>query len=72
MAVAMRLSDELVSDARLYAKRNHRTLSEQIEHWARLGKIAEDNPDLPFELIRDCLIGLDEIKQGKLEPYQFG
>jgi hypothetical protein len=72
MVVAIKLSDKLVSDAKLYAKAKHRTPSEQIEHWVRLGKVAEENPDLPINFITDCLIGLEEIKQGKLEPYQFG
>jgi len=34
MAVAIKLSDELVSDAKLYAKAQHRTPPKQIEHWA--------------------------------------
>ncbi|MDQ6972560.1 MAG: hypothetical protein Q9M30_07920 [Mariprofundaceae bacterium] len=68
----MSLSDKLVSDAKLYAKRNHRTPSEQIEYWARLGKIAEENPDLPLVFIRELMLSNEEARQGKLEPYQFG
>lgn len=72
MAVAIKLSDKLVSDAKLYAKTQHRTPPEQIEHWARLGKIIEENPDLPFNFIRDVMLSQEEVEQGKLEPYQFG
>ncbi len=72
MAIAIKLSDELVSDARLYAKAEHRTPPKQIEHWARLGKIAEENPDLPLSFINDCLIGLEEVEAGKLSEYKFG
>ena len=72
MAIAIKLSDELVSDARLYAKAEHRTPPKQIEHWARLGKIAEENPDLPLEFIRELMLSHKEAKQGKLEPYTFG
>jgi len=38
----------------------------------RLEKIAEENPDLPLGFIRDVLISIDEVKQGLVEPYQFG
>jgi len=72
MATAIKLSDELVNDAKLYAKAEHRTPPKQIEHWARLGKIAEENPDLPLSFINDCLIGLEEIKAGQLSEYKFG
>jgi len=72
MAVTIKLSDELVGDARAYAKLEHRTPPKQIEHWARLGKIAEENPDLPFNFIREILLSHKEAEQGQLEPYKFG
>jgi len=72
MAVAIKLSDKLVSDAKLYAKAQHRTPPKQIEHWARLGKIAEENPDLPLSFINDALIGLEEVKAGQVSEYVFG
>jgi len=72
MAVAIKLSDKLVSDAKLYAKAQHRTPPKQIEHWARLGKIAEENPDLPLSFINDALIGLEEVKAGQVSEYIFG
>ncbi len=72
MAVAIKLSDKLVDDAKLYAKAQHRTPPKQIEHWARLGKIAEENPDLPLSFINDALIGIEEVKAGKVSEYSFG
>jgi len=72
MAVAIKLSDELVDDAKLYAKAEHRTPPKQIEHWARLGKIAEENPDLPFNFIREIMLSHEEAEHGQLEPYKFG
>jgi len=72
MAVAIKLSDQLVSDAKLYAKAQHRTPPKQIEHWARLGKIAEENPDLPLSFINDALIGLEEVSAGQVSEYTFG
>jgi len=72
MAVAIKLSDELVSNARLYAKAQHRTPPKQIEHWARVGKIAEENPDLPFNFIQEVMLSHEEAELGQLEPYKFG
>jgi len=72
MAIAMKLSDKLVNDARVYAKAEHRTPPKQIEHWARLGKIAEENPDLPLSFIQDILLSQAETEAGLLAPYKFG
>jgi len=44
----------------------------QIEYWARLGKVVEENPDLPLEFIQDTLLGLEEAKAGQLAEYKFG
>ena len=38
MAVAMKISDELVNDAKPYAAAEHRSVPKQIEYWARIGK----------------------------------
>ncbi len=72
MSIAIKLSDTLVGDAKLYAKVEHRTPPKQIEHWARLGKVAEENPDLPLGFIREVMLSHEEAEQGDLEPYPFG
>jgi len=72
MATAIKLSDELVDDAKVYAKAHHRTPPKQIEYWARIGKIAEENPDLPLSFARDALVGLEEIRTGHFSEYSFG
>jgi len=71
MSIAIKLPDELVDDARVYAKAYHRTPPKQIEHWARLGKIAEENSDLALNFVKDALVGLEEIKAGKTSEYTF-
>jgi hypothetical protein len=38
MAVALKLSDELIEMAKPYAAAMHHSIAEQIEHWAWLGK----------------------------------
>jgi len=71
MATAIKLSDQLVSDAALNGKAQHRSTPKQIEYWARIGKIADENPDLPLRFIKGVLIGIEEVKAGKVSEYQF-
>ncbi len=54
------LSDELVEKAKQYASVYSRSTPKQIEYWAKIGKVAEENPDLPYEFIRDILLAMDE------------
>jgi len=71
MATAIKLSDQLVKDAALNGKAQHRSTPKQIEYWARIGKIADENPDLPLQFIKGVLIGIEEIKAGDVSEYQF-
>ena len=72
MTTAVRVSQELVREAKIYSKIDKRSVTGQIEHWARIGKCAEDNPDLTYSLIREILIGLVELEQGESSEYKFG
>lgn len=72
MARSIKLSDNLVADATAHAKALHRTPPKQIEYWARIGKIAEENPDLTLGFVKDVLIGLEEVEAGDISEYQFG
>ena len=56
MATAVRISEKLMSEAKKYSKVDHRSLTGQIEHWARIGKCSEENPDLTYDLIKEVLI----------------
>lgn len=69
MAVNIKLSESLVTQARYHARVQHRSVPKQIEYWSQIGKIAEENPDLPFSVIRDILIADQEAVSG---GYQFG
>ena len=72
MATAVRISKELVDEAKRFGRIDHRSLAGQIEHWARMGKCAEENPDVPYSLIKELLIGLDELENGEKTEYKFG
>jgi hypothetical protein len=71
MAKAVRISEKLVNEARKFSRVDHRSLAGQIEHWARMGKCAEENPDLTYSLIKDILIGLEELDHGEKLEYTF-
>ena len=72
MATAVRISEKLVGEAKRFSRIDHRSLAGQIEHWARLGKCAEENPDLPYTLIKEILMGLDELDENEKTEYKFG
>ncbi|MEI6309336.1 MAG: hypothetical protein WCP58_06825 [bacterium] len=72
MATAVRISEELANEARKFSRVDHRSLAGQIEHWARMGKYVEENPDLPYSLIKEILVGLAQLEQGNKTEYLFG
>ncbi len=72
MPRSIKLSDELISAATVTGKALHRSPPRQIEYWARIGKIAEENPDLPLGMVRDILISQEEVAAGDISGYEFG
>ena len=69
MAINVKLPEALVETAKRYGNIEHRSVPKQIEYWSQIGKIASENPDLPFSVIRDILIADQEEPSGE---YQFG
>jgi hypothetical protein len=69
---AIHLPELLIEQAKPAAQAMHRSVAEQIEYWARLGKVAEENPDLPINMLQDMLVSMEEVKTGNLSTYQFG
>lgn len=72
MPTAVKISDDLFAKAKVKSKVFKRSIAGQIEYWAKIGQIVEDNPDLPLPLIQDILIGKEQIKSGQGTPYVFG
>jgi hypothetical protein len=70
-ANTIRLSEEIMQDAITYAPLNSRSVPKQIEHWAKIGKIAEENPDLPYGFIRDALEAKSEMNRGDVSIFKF-
>jgi len=69
MAQTVKLSDELVEDAKRIAAVEHRSVPRQIEFYFRMALIAEENPDLSFSLIREIM---KADAEDAVEEYTFG
>lgn len=52
MSTSIQLSETIVSKAKIISKVSNRSIAEQIEYWAKIGQIAEENPDLTYEFIK--------------------
>ena len=70
--ISVRLDKELIEKATIMAKALSRTPPKQIEHWARIGEIMEDNPDLSYEFVKQAIIAEAEREAGKLKSFNFG
>ena len=68
---AVRLSDEIMKAAITYAPINSRSVPKQIEHWVKIGRIAEENPELPYEFIKGVLESKSEMENGKVSEFEY-
>lgn len=72
MSQSVKLSDELCEEAKRYAALFSRSVPKQIEYWSRIGKLAEENPELPYSFIREMLHSREVAADGALTDYHFG
>ncbi|TAN81637.1 MAG: hypothetical protein EPN14_04625 [Gallionella sp.] len=63
MSMPVRIDDELYEQAKSASKGECRTISGQLEFWAKVGKAALDNPDLPIEFVRELMIARTEDRK---------
>ena len=57
---SIRLNGGLVEKAAIMAKALNRSTPKQIEHWAKIGEMMEDNPDLSYDFVRQVIIAKAE------------
>jgi len=69
-ATSIRLSDDLRKKIDIYAKNEHRSISNEIEELIGIGFAAKENPDLPLEFINDLLQAKAEKELGLAEPFK--
>lgn len=70
MGIPMRIDETIYNDAKKVANAECRSISSQIEFWARIGKCALENPDLPTSFIKDLLISKN-TDRSLAEPFNF-
>ncbi len=70
MGVPIRIHETIYNEARKVARAEHRSIPNQIEFWAMIGKCALDNPDLPIEFVRELLISKHQDRS-LAEPFKF-
>ena len=56
MSISIRIDDALYETA----KAEMRSIPQQVSYWAKIGRAALDNPDLPIEFVRDTLIAMED------------
>lgn len=66
MGMPVRIDDELYEQAKSEAAAEHRTIAGQIEFWAKVGRTALDNPDLPVSFIAESLISMAEPRDSAI------
>ena len=65
---SIRIDEDLVHAARDAAKAEFRTVQGQLEFWAKVGRAALDNPDLPATFIAESLMSMSEPREDS-EPF---
>ena len=69
MGMSIKISDDMFKEAKIISKTLNRSITGQIEYWAKIGKISEENPELNYKFIKDILISKQEANDGKLEEF---
>ena len=67
MSINVKLPQMLVDQAKRHGHVQRRSVPKQIEHWSKIGKVVEENPDLPFSMIRDILLADQDAVVGEYE-----
>ena len=62
-STSIRIDQTLYDQARTEAVAEHRSIAGQIEYWAKVGRAALDNPDLPVSFIAESLVSMAEPRQ---------
>lgn len=62
-STSIRIDQKLYEQARSEALVEHRTIAGQVEYWAKVGRAALDNPDLPVSFIAESLASMAEPRE---------
>ena len=67
---SIRLPVDLRKKLKARAHLEHRSFSNQVESSLRLALVAEENPDLPLQFIKDILQARVERELGLAKPFR--
>ena len=67
-STSIRINQQLYEQAKQDAALEHRTIAGQIEFWAKVGRAALDNPDLPVSFVAESLAALAEPRE-QAQPF---
>ena len=67
-STSIRINQDLYEQAKQDAALEHRSIAGQIEFWARVGRAALDNPDLPAHSGR--VVGFDGRTAGAVSAFR--
>ncbi len=70
MGIPIRIDEAVYKAAKHVALAECRSIPNQIEYWARIGKCALDNPDLPIEFVKELMIS-KKTDRSLAEPFEF-
>ncbi len=62
-SISIRIDQALYKQARNEAAAEHRTIAGQVEYWAKVGRAALDNPDLPVSFVAESLASMAEPRE---------
>lgn len=71
-STTVKLSAELIGEARHYGAVYSRSIPKQIEYWSKIGRIAEENPDLSYAFIKEILLAKGEATDGEMTAWSYG
>ena len=69
ISTSIRINQDLYDQARQEAALEHRSIAGQVEFWARVGRAALDNPDLPVSFVAETLISMGEPRE-QAQPFK--
>ena len=62
-STSIRIDQTLYDQARAEAMAEHRSIAGQVEYWAKVGRAALDNPNLPVSFIAESLASMAEPRE---------
>ena len=62
-SISIRIEHALYNQAKSEAAAEHRTIAGQVEYWAKVGRAALDNPDLPVSFVAESLASMAEPRE---------